>query len=193
MDYPHHHLVYHHRNGELRRPPNSLETVDTMRVIHTVGLLWWLQVVGHDITDAPGELGAPISPDSRAPVAVAAGLRGQQVKQRVAVPAIGALDARGCDPLVKQGTGPLYGHEHRVVAPDPGEVVGPAAPFHVEAPVLGPQLLDHFSQPVRPVAWDHALPDPCLEERLDHREVVFMDPHRLEPLKVFGDVHDRRK
>ncbi len=32
MDYPHHHLVYHHRNGWLRRPPNGLETVDTMRV-----------------------------------------------------------------------------------------------------------------------------------------------------------------
>ena len=116
--------------------------------------------MGHDITDAPGELGAPVSPDSLAPVAVAAGLRGQQVEQRVAVPGIVAADALGEDPLVKQGTGPLHGHEHRVVAPDPGEVVGPAAPFHVEAPVLGPQLLDYLSQPVRSVAWDHTLPDP---------------------------------
>ena len=103
--------------------------------------------MGHDITDAPGELDAVVSPDSFAPVAVAAGLRGQQVEQRVAVPGIVPADAFGCDPLMKQGTGPLHGHEHRVVALDPGDVVGPAAPFHVEAPVLCPQLLDHFSQP----------------------------------------------
>ncbi len=116
--------------------------------------------MGHDITDAPGELGAIVSPDSLAPVAVAAGLRGQQVEQRVAVPGIVAADALGEDPLVKQGTGPLHGHEHRVVALDPGDAVGPAAPFHMEAPVLSPQLLDHLSQPVWSVAWDHALPDP---------------------------------
>ena len=155
--------------------------------------LCWLLVVGYDLTDAPGELGAVVSPDSRTPVAVATGLRSQQVEQRVAVPGSGALDARGCDPLVKQGAGPLHGHEHRVVALDPGDVVSPAAPFHVETPVLGPQLFDHLSQPVRSVAWDHALPDPCLEQRLDQREVVFIDPHRLEPLEVFGDVHDRCK
>ena len=116
--------------------------------------------MGHDITDALGELGAVVSPDSLAPVAVAAGLRGQQVEQRVTVPGIVAADALGEDPLVKQGTGPLHGHEHRVVALDPGDVVGPAAPFHVEAPILSPQLLDHLSQPVWSVAWDHALPDP---------------------------------
>src|SRR5256885_3928356 len=45
--------------------------------------LWWLLVVGYDITDAPAELGAVVCPDSRTPVAVATGLRGQQVEQRV--------------------------------------------------------------------------------------------------------------
>src|SRR5256885_6425886 len=122
--------------------------------------LWWLLVVGYDLTDAPAELGAVVCPDSRTPVAVATGLRGQQVEQRVAVPGIGTLDARGCDPLVKQGAGPLHRHEHRVVALDPGAGVGPAAPFHVEAPVPGRQLFDPLSQPVRSIAWDHALPDP---------------------------------
>ncbi|TMC18547.1 MAG: hypothetical protein E6J36_16735 [Chloroflexi bacterium] len=28
---------------------------------------------------------------------------------------------------------------------------------------------------------------------MDHREVGFLDPHRLEPLEVFADVHDRGK
>ncbi len=82
------------------------------------------------------------------------------MEQRGAVPGIIPPDARGCDPLVKQGAGPLHRHEQRVVALDPGDGVGPAAPFHVEAPVLGPQLFDHLSQPVRSLAWDHALPDP---------------------------------
>src|SRR5258706_7914395 len=142
----------------LRQENSPISRTDTLSSHYR--FLWWLLVVGYDLTDAPAELGAVVSPDSRTPVAVATGLRGQQVEQRVAVPGIGALDARGCDPLVKQGAGPLHRHEHRVVALDPGDVVGPAAPFHVEAPVLGPQLLDHLRQPVWSVAWDHALPDP---------------------------------
>ncbi len=60
---------------------------------HWWGLLWWLQVVGHNLTDAPGELVAAVRPDSRAPVAVATGLCGQQVEQRVAVPGIVPADA----------------------------------------------------------------------------------------------------
>jgi hypothetical protein len=63
-----------------------------------VGLLWWLLVVGHESTEAPAELGARVRPASRTPVAVAAGLRGQQVEQRVAVPGI----VRGRSTLVKK-------------------------------------------------------------------------------------------
>src|ERR1700730_2072688 len=81
---------------------------------HQAGSCGWLVGVAHDFNRAPGELGAVGSPDALAPVAVAAGLRGQQVEQRVTIPGLVAVDAPGKNPLVEEGTGLLHGHEHRV-------------------------------------------------------------------------------
>src|SRR6266568_2161157 len=111
-----------------------------------------LQVGGYDLDGSPGQCGAVGGPGAPgAPVAVVAGLGGEQVEQGVAVAGVVGGDGFGQDPLVEQRTRLLHRGEHPFIAADPGNVAGPAAAFHMEAPVFGFQLPDHLGQPVLPV------------------------------------------
>ena len=67
-----------------------------------------------------------------------------------------AGDAAEQDPFVEQGAGLLHRDQDLIVAAHPGQVLGPAATFHVKAAVLAPELLDDVGEPVRAVAGCHA-------------------------------------
>src|SRR4029453_7324397 len=121
-----------------------------------------------DLGGATGELGAVVGPYTLAPVAVAAGLGGQQVKQRPTVPRVTGGTAPGQDPVVEQRAGPLHRDQDLVITADPGQIIGPAATLHVEAAVLAPQSSDDVGEPNGAVPGCQLLPDAVLIERLDH-------------------------
>src|SRR4029450_7251073 len=86
-----------------------------------------------DLGGATGELGAVVGPYTLAPVAVAAGLGGQQVKQRPTVPRVTGGTGPGQEPVVEQRAGPLHRDQDLVITADPGPVGGPAATLPAEA------------------------------------------------------------
>src|SRR4029453_9996783 len=145
-----------------------------------------------DLGGATGELGAVVGPYTLAPVAVAAGLGGQQVKQRPTVPRVTGGTAPGQEPVVEKRAGPLHRDQDLVITADPGPVGGPAATLHVEAAVLVLQLLDDAGQPVGAVPGCQPRPDAVLIERLDGRQVGRLDAAGEQLLQVLGDIQHRR-
>src|SRR5450759_3228761 len=121
------------------------------------------QVVREDLAGTPGQLPAVVGPPARPPVPVAAGLGREQVQQRIAVSRVAGGHAPTQGDLVELRAGLVHRDQHLVVAANPGDVAGPAAPVHVEPVVFATQVRDHRGEPTRPVARGHSLPDPGLE------------------------------
>ena len=93
----------------------------------------------------------------------------------------------------KQCAGLLHRYEHVGIAAHPGEILGPAASFHMEAAVFFPELLDQRFQGARAGGFAaKAVPDPLLQNWLDRREVFLMDSGCGKILQVLGHIHRGR-
>src|SRR5437870_1373557 len=94
----------------------------------------------------PAELASIIRPESTTPISEATRLRQKQVEQGIAITGIERGDALAKHLLREEGAGRLNGSQHIPVASHPGEIVGPAASFHVETVILSLRLRDDFLQ-----------------------------------------------
>src|SRR5208337_4665984 len=120
--------------------------------------------MSQDIGAAAADLAPVVDKNALAPIAVATGLRSQQMEQRFAV----ARFARGQTGLerllVEERTQPLHRPHDPFIAFHPRNVVGPTSPYHLKALVLFLQLPDHFGEFLRAVPGVETSPNPRLKD-----------------------------
>src|SRR6516164_8840487 len=104
------------------------------------------------------------------------------MKQRVAVAMLARGNAGPDDLVIEERAHLLHWSKEMLIAPHPGNVVGPAPTLHVEAMVLARKLPDDQGEPLGSLPRLEPVPDALLEEWLQLGQVALPHPEREQML-----------
>src|SRR6516225_740659 len=114
------------------------------------------------------------------------------MKQRVAVAMLSRGNACPDDLVIEQRAQLLQWPKEALIAPHPGNVVGPAPTLHVEARVLARELPDDQGEPLRSASRLEPVPNTLLEEGLQLRQIAFPHAQCEHVLEILRASEERR-